>query len=155
MIACYHDGETHVKITNPTGHHIRTSFCPLDFHFPSVRIAIVNTPLHNLTAQQLRRAADLREEIDSLQRELNGIFAAQAGLEDGVRPRKTRKISPAGISRIRAAQKARWAKVRSIASSATSGNKPKRKMSAAARARLSAVAKARWRKAKSAGKATL
>ena len=69
-----------------------------------------------------------------------------------------RKMSAEGRARIVAAQKARWAKVRSKSGAkqaADSPTKPKLKMSAAAKAKISAAAKARWKKAKAAGKSRL
>jgi hypothetical protein len=72
-----------------------------------------------------------------------------------------KKISAAGIAKIRAAQKARWAKI-NTAKPAMKPVKPvtkaptkKRKMSAAAKAKLSALAKVRWAKIKKAGKKSL
>jgi len=63
-----------------------------------------------LTPRQLRQAADIQEKIESLQRKLGDLLGASA---NPIAPlRKKRTISPAGIARIRAAQKARWAKVR-------------------------------------------
>jgi hypothetical protein len=111
----------------------------------------MNATIADLSPDQLRRAADVAEQIESLKSELAEIFGdfhGQSG--DGVRQK--RKISAAGIARIRAAQKARWAKAKGAGGSA---RKPKRRMSAAAKARLSAIAKARWKKAKAAGKTAL
>lgn len=105
----------------------------------------------DLSPDQLRRAADVAEQIESLRSELAQILGgapAQTGYGGG----RKRKISPAGIARIRAAQKARWAKAKRTGGQ---GRKPKRKMSAAAKARLSAIAKSRWKKAKAAGKTAL
>jgi hypothetical protein len=56
---------------------------------------------------------------------------------------------------MRAAQKARWAKIKGKAASAKPAKKAKRKFSAAGRAALSAAAKARWAKAKKVGKSRL
>jgi len=58
-------------------------------------------------------------------------------------------MSAAAIAKIRAAQKARWARVKGV------GRKPRRKMSASAKARLAAIARARWKQAKAQGKTTL
>jgi len=107
----------------------------------------------NLTPKQLRRAADVKERIDALQEELNQLLGAPAAPPAATRVRGRKKISAAGIARIRAAQKARWAAIRGTRSPA----KPrrKRKFSAAGRAKLAALARARWAKAKAAGKKTL
>ncbi len=107
----------------------------------------------NATPQQLRKAADIKEKIQSLQEELNRILGAPD--EAAAPARRKRKISAAGIARIRAAAKARWAKVRAAKKGAKPARKARRKMSAAGKARLSALAKARWAKVKKAGKTRL
>lgn len=68
----------------------------------------MNASINGLSAQQLRRAADLKEKIDSLQNELNQILGAKrsVGAPSGVK----RVLSPAARAKIVAAQKARWAK---------------------------------------------
>ncbi len=112
----------------------------------------------NLTAQQLRQAADLQERIESLQNQLRGLLggtgkAAQAPAARAGTGR--RQISAAGIERIRAAQRARWAKVKRAQGAGAASAKPKRRMSAAGRARLAALARARWAKAKQQGRKAL
>ena len=70
----------------------------------------------NLTPAQLRHAADLKEKIEHLQNELGqiqGVKAAAVSVPASKPARK--KISAAGIARIRAAQKARWAKIKGAA----------------------------------------
>ncbi len=113
----------------------------------------MNAPsLANLSAQQLRRAAELKDRIEALQAELNRLVGAPAGVaaaSNGAR----RKLSAAAIARIRAAQRARWARIRGKGGSAA--RKPKRRVSAAGRARLSALAKARWAKVKAQGRSKL
>ena len=107
----------------------------------------------NLTAQQLRRAAGIKEKLASLQNELDRILGASAPARVGAgRKRRKNKISAAGRARIAAAQRARWAKLKGSRKGAA---KPRRKMSAAARKRLAQMAKARWAKAKAAGKSRL
>jgi hypothetical protein len=103
----------------------------------------------NLSAQQLRKAATIKERIDSLQKELDRLFASSN------LPASTGKriMSPAARRKIAAAQKARWAKAKGPAEKS---EKPSgRRMSAAARAKIAAAAKARWAKAKAAGKSSL
>lgn len=119
----------------------------------------MSNQLSSLTAKQLRHAADLKEEIESLNQELASILGASAPAS-AIAPKK-RKVSAAARARMAASQKARWAKInaakpasRSVTPVATSPIK-KRKMSATAKAKLSASAKARWAKAKAAGKTTL
>ena len=107
----------------------------------------------SLTAQQLRKAADLIEKIGSLEAQLASYIGGSSSAPAAA-PRKRSKMSAAGRARIIAAQKARWAKVK-----AKSGVKPakakKRSMSAAAKAKIAAIARARWAKVKAAGKKAL
>jgi hypothetical protein len=105
--------------------------------------------LANLSAQQLRRAAGIKDKIDKLQNELNRIFGAT--VENQKAPRKRRKMSAAARAKIGAAQKARWAKAKGNVSKAQPA-KGKRKMSAAAKKKISVAAKARWAKVKAAKK---
>jgi hypothetical protein len=107
----------------------------------------------NLSSAQLRRAAEIKEQIDDLQAELSELLSRSLSSSRLGRPRGSR-MSAAGRAAISAAAKARWAKFRTK-SSTQSANSSGRKMSPAAKARLSAVAKARWKKAKAAGKAAL
>jgi len=64
----------------------------------------------NLTSKQLRRAAALKEKIQSLEEQLSRLLGSGAALAG---PRKRRRMSAAARARIAAAQRARWAKVRS------------------------------------------
>ena len=105
----------------------------------------------NLSAQQLRRAADIQEKIAELQSELASYLGESAPASPSA-PRKKFRMSAAGRARIVAAQKARWAKVKSTRGPAPKG---KRTMSAAARAKIAAAARARWAKAKASGKKSL
>jgi hypothetical protein len=81
--------------------------------------------LNNLSAPQLRKAAALREKIDSLEKELNQLFGSPS------EPRTNR--TDVAVSRKRG----------------------RRRMTADARAKIAAAAKARWKKAKAAGRNTL
>jgi len=67
-----------------------------------------------LTPQQLRRAANLKEKLASLQKELGRILGIPAQTPNGAAPRtkKRRKMSAAGRARMAASAKARWAKAR-------------------------------------------
>ncbi len=89
------------------------------------------------------------EKIESLQHQLSQLRpdAAPAPVTAPTVGGR-RKISAAGIARIRAAQKARWAKVKAVAPEkpAKAGRRGPRKMSAAARAKIAAAQKARWAK---------
>jgi hypothetical protein len=108
--------------------------------------------IFHLTPSQLRRAAQVKQQIAELQGEL--IKLSGTVLAKTVTFVKTtrKKISAAGIAKIRAAQKARWAKVKSAKQTVAPGKKIKRTMSAAAKAKISAAAKARWAKIKASKK---
>ena len=65
----------------------------------------------NISASQLRCAADIQDKIESLQSELNQLLGN--GSATAVKPEpKRRKMSAAARAKIAAAQRARWAKVR-------------------------------------------
>jgi len=65
----------------------------------------------NISAKQLRRAADIQDKIESLQSELNQILGN--GSTPTEKPeRKRRKMSAAARAKIGAAARARWAKMR-------------------------------------------
>jgi hypothetical protein len=67
--------------------------------------------LLSLTTTQLRRAADLKEKIAALTKELTSIL----GTPDTVTtkaPKKRKKMSAAARAKISAAAKKRWAKVK-------------------------------------------
>jgi len=110
--------------------------------------------LINLTPAQLRHAADLKEKIEALQNELGHLHGAPsvaAASTPAPAGRARRKISAAGIARIRAAQKWRWAKVKGAAPAAAKPAKlGRRKMSPAARAKIAAAARARWARVRAA-----
>jgi hypothetical protein len=112
----------------------------------------------NLTSQQLRQAADLKEKIAGLENQLAVILGATAKPASTPTPKATKKggMSAAGRAKVAAAQKARWAKIHAAKAKPTA--KPAKKkftMSAAAKAKLSALAKARWAKVKATGKKKL
>src|SRR5512140_3900292 len=116
------------------------------------------TSIMNISPQQLRRAADLQERIQSLQNELSHILGSS--VSESAAPTRAaagrRRISAAGRARIAAAARARWAKQRGEkAASAPAARKPRRTMSPEVKARLAAIARARWKKAKAAGRSAL
>jgi hypothetical protein len=95
----------------------------------------------NLTPTQLRKAADIQEKIQSLQEELGQILGGETSAPaQTIEAPKKRKVSAAGKARMRAAQIARWAKIKGTAPSAEPAQKPKqkRKMSAAGLANIRA-----------------
>ena len=105
----------------------------------------------NLSASQLRRAADIKDKIQVLQ---NNLARLLGSTNDAAAPRKRRKMSATARAKIAAAQRARWAKQRGRKAVKLAA-KPRRKVSAAARKRLAQLAKARWAKARAAGRKTL
>ncbi len=119
----------------------------------------MSNQLSSLTTTQLRRAADLKEKIDGLTKELNALLGT-ATVAVAKAPKKG-GMSAAGRAKIAAAAKARWAKIKAAkpASAAKVAVKaPAKKkggMSAAGRAKIAAAAKARWAKVKAAGKTSL
>lgn len=107
----------------------------------------------NLSPQQLRKAADIQERIQSLQKELGQILGADETTVQSQAPKNgRRRMSAAGRAAISAAAKARWAKIKGSKAPTKPVQKRKRKLSAAGRAALVAAAKARWAKAEKAGK---
>jgi hypothetical protein len=106
----------------------------------------------NLTPAQLRKAANIQEKIQALQGKLNQILGATVEAAPTAAPKKRKKISAAGRARMKAAQKARWDKIKSKAKPV---KKAKKGMSPAAKAKMRELMKARWAKAKKAGKAKL
>ena len=108
--------------------------------------------LFDLTPQQLKRAASIKEQIDGLNKQLRGILGAPA--TPRAAPPKNRTMSASVKKKIAATQKARWAKVRA-SKRATASVRPAAKtnrMSPAARAKLSARLKAYWAAKKKSGK---
>jgi hypothetical protein len=86
----------------------------------------------NITPAQLRKAADIQEKIQSLQKELGQLLGGEVSTPaQSTEAPKTRKVNAAGRARMRAAQIARWAKIKGTPPSATPAPAPKkRKMSA-------------------------
>jgi len=134
----------------------------------------------NATPKQLRKAADIQEKIQSLQKELGHILGNEIPVPLIVAkgtPRKRRKFSTYTRTKMRKAQQARWAKIKGrapkrkmsaqglaniragvlkrMAAQGKPAKKVKRKFTAAGRARLAALAKARWAKVKAAGMSRL
>jgi hypothetical protein len=107
--------------------------------------------LFDLTPEQLKRAASIKEQIEDLHRQLRAILGAPA--TSGPAPKNNRAMSSSVKKKIAATQKARWATLRR-AKPSTGSVKPnaktkKKRMSPAARAKLSAKLKAYWAAKKS------
>jgi hypothetical protein len=90
--------------------------------------------LLSLTSAQLNHAADLKEKIVELERELAAILGSDSPAPKRG-PGRPKKALTTGI--------------------VEAPKTKRRKMSAAARAKIAAAAKARWAKAKAAGKTSL
>jgi hypothetical protein len=114
----------------------------------------IKTMVTNLTPTQLRQAASIKEQIEALNKQLGAILGSTgvSAPSKSTKPAK-RKMSAGHIAKIRAAQKARWAKVRSgkpaakpVAKAAVKPAKKKGTISAAGIARIKAAQKARWAK---------
>ena len=116
---------------------------------------LINDPMNplDLTINQLKRAAALKEQVEALNKELGTILGASA--KSGAASKKKRTMSASAKKKIAAAQRARWSNLRR-ANPATLSVKPaaiakKKTMSRATKAKLSAKLKAYWA-AKRAGK---
>jgi len=109
--------------------------------------------LSDLTIDQLKRAAAIKERIEALNKELRSILGVSA--KSRAAPKKKRTKSASVKRKIAAAQKTRWANLRRAKPAARSA-KPvakaeKKTVSPATKAKLSAKLKAYWA-AKKAGK---
>jgi len=106
--------------------------------------------LLDLTPEQLKRAASIKEQIEHLNKELRSMLGAPA--TSGAAPKKNRAMSASVKKKIAATQRARWAKVRGSNPATLSARPTANKKSfspAATRAKLSAKLKAYWAKKKS------
>ena len=72
----------------------------------------MSASIASLSARQLRRAADIKDKIQSLEKELEQILGSSTKPATPAAPKKRRKMSAAGRARIAAAQKARWVKIK-------------------------------------------
>src|SRR5271154_1016346 len=94
----------------------------------------------SLSVQQLRKAAGLKEKIQSLEKELTKLLGSTVTSAASLAPKKKKfKMSAAAKARISAAAKARWEKIKGTKPAAKPAPKAKGrgKMSAAAKAKLS------------------
>lgn len=99
--------------------------------------------LTDLSVDQLKKAASIKEQIAKLEQELESVLGGKAGFKA-----KSGGMSAAARAKISAAAKARWAKVKSNQKPAKPSGK--RTMSPAAKAKIAAAARARWAKIKAA-----
>lgn len=112
--------------------------------------------LSNISLDQLKRAVQIKEQIVQLQTELSNVLGAGVSAPQ---PKPSSGMSPAAKSKISAAAKARWAKIKAgkqpSASTPKSAAQNRKPMSAAQKGRLAAMMKARWAKVRAAGKKRL
>ena len=123
---------------------------------------MITNDLSNISVVTLRRAVELREQIDALNAELSALLGGSPVASPPAIPavaapapaapkagNKSRNMSAEARAAIAAAQKARWAAYRkNKPASSTPKAEPTRKISAAGRAAIAAAVKARWAKAK-------
>ena len=67
--------------------------------------------LLNLTSAQLIKAANIKDRIEALTKELNGLLGSSAPVVKAAKPAKKRGMSAAGRAAVSAAAKLRWAKI--------------------------------------------
>ena len=114
--------------------------------------------LTNLSVQQLRQAANLKEQIEALNKQLGAILGSTGILapSKAAKPIKKGGMSAAAKAKISAAAKARWAAIKAKSAPKAVVAKPvvkavakpvkKGGMSAAGKARIVAAQKLRWAK---------
>ena len=76
--------------------------------------------LKDISLDALKRAAEIRQQIDDLEKELDSLLTGKAAPRKKAKSKAAkkkkksgkRKLSPEALDRIRAAQKRRWAKVK-------------------------------------------
>jgi hypothetical protein len=139
----------------------------LTFRIQSIKTSPMNT-ITDLSIQQLRQAASLKEQIASLEKQILELAGSPANVAAKPPLKATKKggMSAEGRARVAAAQKARWARIKAgtkpvikatpvakpVPAPIAQPAKKKFTMSAAAKAKISAAAKARWAKVKSSAK---
>jgi len=100
--------------------------------------------LFDLTSEQLKRAASIKEQIDGLNKQLRGILGGPA--PSRAAPPRNHTMSASVRKKIAATQKARWASLRRAkpvtATVKSAAKAQERTMSPAAKAKLSAKLKA-------------
>jgi len=144
-----------MKLEHPRTHWIRkASYCltpplqSLTFPVKNLKSIPMSTLLSSLSVQQLRKAATLKEKIQSLEKALGQLLGSSTQPAAPAAPKKKFKMSRAARAKISAAAKARWAKVKGPKPSVKPARKGRGKMSAAAKAKLSAKMKMIWARRK-------
>jgi cell division septum initiation protein DivIVA len=109
--------------------------------FLKLRTALVN--------ERAKLEARLAEVSKTLGQAVSATESSPASTAPATTTTKgKRAFSEAAKAKMRAAQRARWAKLKGSATAAPAAPKKKRKMSAAGRAAIVAAAKARWARVK-------
>jgi hypothetical protein len=109
------------------------------------------TNLTDLTTGQLHRIIAIKEQIETLQGQIDSLAVGggEKPSPTALQVSKKRRMSAAARARIAAGARARWARVKG-----TRG-KADRRSSPTVRAKLAAAARARWAKVRAAGKTRL
>jgi hypothetical protein len=114
------------------------------------------TNISNLTTTQLRQIIAIKEQIETLQGQLDSIAGeGNIPIPAAEEAPKKRRRSAAVRARMAAAQQARWAKIKGTGATDFKPAKKDWRSSPSVRAKLSAAAKARWRKARAEGRTRL
>ena len=108
--------------------------------------------LASLSVHQLKRALQIKQQIETLDLELAQILGAKPSAPAPVRPRRKRTMSAAAKAKIAAAQKARWAERKNAVAPQNPAPKKKRRLSPEGRAKIVAATKAWWAKIRAAKK---
>jgi hypothetical protein len=111
-----------------------------------------NNLLANLSVQQLKRAVQIKQQIETLNLELAQILGAEPSAPPPARARRKRIMSAAAKAKIGAAQKARWAARKTAVAPKNPPPRKKRRLSPEGRAKIVAATKARWARIRAARK---
>jgi|ERR1700731_178625 len=97
----------------------------------------------DLSTRNLEQALSIRRQIDALERRLRGLVGGGGGATTTPRRGSRQRMSAAARTKIAAAARARWARIKGRAG-AKAGKKREGGITAAGRRRLSQLMKARW-----------
>ena len=103
--------------------------------------------LHSLTTSALREAAEVKEQIENLTSRLGELLGTTGSQPQNGRAKGRKgKFSAKALAKMRASQKARWAKKKAVAGEVTEipKRRQKRKISPEGRARIAAAQRKRW-----------
>jgi hypothetical protein len=88
----------------------RTFPAPTYLIYSDFEDLLIDMNIYDLTVDQFKRAAAIKEQINDLNKELRTILGPPAGSRPG--RKKKRTLSAAAKRKIATAQKARWANLR-------------------------------------------